>query len=1499
MPNSDYIFIGKIIPCGFANNDATNLVFSFCFNINGDCSLLDPEKPDYSSFYDAIMELRNFSKDAIEQFDIHITSLPPVDQSFSGDSIISNRDPLHYIGGGKFSNFSQMKSELYQKIFSCDTSFKNKKNIDQSSHLQSTGINEINNFYSNENLPNYSGFKKLRNLKTFKKTAVNKSPGYRTILNKIFKTADNYKKLSRAEFQQFTLRHKSVKDFLTGFSGTTATKGKDLLKGIYDSYISGGTVDIDEIIHNFNVIVADPILGRLFGFIIDFQVNVKKEFLPGDSFGANLDISAALKPGIDSNDWKKNIFVPELRAKFIWGGDEKYALIPSDTRFSQGSVLIAQGGGIDKINLTSYDKTKSEENVTNDNLAVVIDGFTRGIICHHAELYDLIKPITDWPILVNAEELFQGLRVAIGIIKPERRDQIKWYSLTNRNLKASYKGDLFFESDAAEGCVQIDSPMTYLDDDGILKGTISTAVFEYSEGLVTLKSAFAKVNKQTANEESEEQQTNMHDGGLRKSQARFDNNIGIFKYPFNEIQQEADCKLVYDIPEQYVKNGGPKLRFGNSYVVALYYSFANGWSMPLSASSRSKQLSIVDYIKNREDLYTKQLHYKQLESFKPVLLFPTKQIKEDTIEENQPITEKEAHHELVIRSDDYGEDSTKSARHVLPERISLEHAFWFNLLSKPNMSDTESYLWKRKYNCEFHTSDEYDDFIQKKNPDGSLMKNKCSEGCSEWCGATAMKSYYTEDSIFPNHLSHPDILGFKIKLCWQKDFRSKIISVDQLASDVKFGGTKGINPESCLLTIINGKQNIFVKRDSREVDIAVKQGAVLFCQLHNTVDKSRKAIWTGEELKSYENGDQVDYNLPRELKIVHAVKRPLMVPEIISYSSLTPFHQQIEHIELWLKKPGYQQYLIDKNIIANRVSDGPGKSPQNSTIGKIILISHFERLDAYKLRAFLEEITPTGSLELWMRNEVYVDDPDHIVLDPSSPDYDPKTNHIPDKPIQSFRSPFNKFSIEYKIEFTNEVLQQLKNLKKVEWTNQSNPFLAVISKLELQYNLRTRKFEEREYYLKDYSKFKGYFSNEPTKVNEKNSEEGSSDEYALPRNRDVMSNLDRASTLRFKVMVLNNSQPKKPDIAFAITTIQESRTYPSNKETTSVQKGNIITIYLKRGRLSSGKDERVGIVVDSTSIYNDLFKANNWITRVGSDTLSDKYINRNQFLQFGDINIPSVNTYKAEFDDESGIYHFLPQFDIEKQLWKFEVELNVQTAEKKQLHNPFINFSLLHFQPFSINYNQTPSSQDINDFRKDCRFSEIDNSTWCYLLPERKLSVFFDRPNWNDTWGNINLTVYFDFESLHHFKINKDNWLIRTNFVVTIEGTFDNVSWYPVNCQLDNNNDFAEWGFYHYLLTDNMLSQEQDYSNLSLRFKKSSNPSYKVTDPKTGEKIETNKLVNTRESVTFGTFRIRFFEVEWFTDESWDELIKSNPTMLNDDPIDNEKLRVRYVEIVY
>lgn|GEM_PF-4355436 len=1285
---------------------------------------------------------------------------------------------------------------------------------------------------------------------------------------------------------------------------------------------------------------------------------------------------------LDSENKKDPQRLPEQDSYFIKTVLNTNKLIPKLK--DDGTAAVGDDGNpvlFNPIEILFFDKLAQEnklqsqkEKIDRDEFvsdSEKSDSFTRGIIVYHHDLKKIIEQVNYEREAVSFEtfdkkedgtnvringtninensgvsnDIFvHGHRVAVRRFDPKTKSTIPFTSLTSRSVSVLLNNTRIFFNPYEEGVIHFDSVANTIDDNGNIKGTTSDVVFEWSGQQLSLKSAFSSSKKTSKLQKINDAIENPNSDGLQKSQIKNSSHLLVDSFPYeqmsnNPLNANTPVKILYGLPQIKDKKV-PRLIVGNQYEFIVYQEYKNGWGLPLDTDKQNPaQLSIADLIDSGEIKPTEKSEFYILENKKPVLLFHKKEVKEEDFESKDisdptkqapiPLSERESLEHLVVRSNNlYDNDETIAERHVLPERISLEHAFWYNLLFV-NMTVDETFKWKRKYNCQYHTGENYDALVNEKDKKGKSKGNKCSEGCTKYCGGTQMEKFYADSHMRPNFLTDPTVKGFIIKLFWDKECKNLPVKVnDGFASKtVSFDGTPGTNPKSYLLQVKGAKDEVYIEDHDwlDKIQVYLKKGINVYAQLTNDLfrDKEGKAdnskAWYDstelyQKLHQIKVGvleQQLNRNPPKIITLTHAVKEPLITPEIFNLASTPDDHRQIEHISNWLAEEEYQPYKIGKNIVAKRINiNNPANSPINFSYSKLELVSHFERLDAIDKIHFLLDVIPTGALELWMRKEEYIDDPDQIVLNPKSRNYNPKTTHQPDEPIVSFESADNKFSLEYKIEFTKEMIAQLKDLKRVvDIESINNVFRSLITKLSLEYDLKTTKFEEREYFLKDISKYKGFFTNEKFTDDKNSMAIDKLEEYALPKLENVMKNLGENSNLRFKVMVLNNKQPDKPEVTYAITTIQETRSYPESKKTTSTQKGNIVTIYLKRGRCSSGKDERIGIIVDADSLYNKVFKDNDLISKAGRDIVSDKFSNRSQFLQYGDIVIPEINEYKVGYDNELGIYHFLPKIDAEKQLWKVEVELDIKTKNGKQLHNPFINFSLIHFQPFSINYNDKNADTNLLELKNDCRISDVENSTWCYLLPERKLSVFFDKPQWlGDEWGYVDLTVSFDYESLHHFNyqdpVNKESkWKIRSNFILTVEGSDDNIIWHPVNSQLNNTDLKAPWGFNHALLTSDILNNEENLASLKLRFEKSSNPSYKVmvVNEHTGkeELYETNRLYGNKPSFNYSFFRVRFIEVEWFNDNLVRDFDVSNSEFVYNEPLDDETLRVRYVELIY
>lgn len=1533
-----------IVPKQQATNGDIDILVSICLFINKEYVGLDPDYPKYDDFYKALLKLKTFQLPALM-----LAGKKAVQTTvFLPDNELTDDDASDAETFAR--NAKDIKDDLWDIIFpalpvpaaSISVSPKTPQIVSlfgaQNQHL--AVFNQLGIRNAPSKIVNDSPEKPIVDANEILKQSFELGMGHMQLaferqikVLQVSKVGEKFVDCWKMKFNEINENigktgfapdsvRKDLGNFTQELMALRANQLQDYLKS---------AIDIDEVINNYNMLSQEPALMRLMGLIQDIQVRIPASTIAQGKFSFTFNFSADPALDADIQTVKTNLKVVKKNNKMAFLVEETEVEISEDNKickavFYDKSILAntAQLNGQasrnvcaitrgDKLAIANKLKAREEKlaadgEVKNDDLA---DALTRGLLFTHKWLHHVVKPaeLTDARITLGLGDdyLVRGHRV--GLIQEKAAKSYACYSLTKRDTTIKRAGDFgsIYKSTKSEGAVSFDAPSLFMQD-GELKAAMSDVVTEYSGELLSLKSAFAKAINSKKAERLVNELRYYYDSGLHKSIARFERPhksyyqaIAFRYFPFNEPKKKSYLTISYDVPSAYNSDYAPRLRFNNGYSMVIYQEYLNGWGLPLLPDAKNKlQLSVQDLIIDGDKAGAQQLdlHYvpplrvfEPLESKRPVDVFHREEWHDDV---DKPMVERPSLLHLVTRSE-HGEDGDQVVddRHLLPAKTELETAFWYNLLSPDNMSPDDSFDFKRRANCSFMDRQGYDDYVSEVQPNGK--KRSCPEDCRSYCGGTEMPAFNTDKHITPNHLCDPTIVGLNISLYYDEACTIACPVGEHDAVNIDFSGTPGLRPKSYLLRAKGAEKfNEVINHNWLDVwDICLKKGAILYGKLGNNLndrgyDALTRGWWNDLGLKlSRERALGVAYrNVPRQLTFTHAVKQPLITPTIKQLSSAPDDHRHTEHLDRYLSQPAFQAYSLPKNIVAKRTVTVTGADVMESTRAAVSLVAHFERLDATEKIAFLKGVVPTGGLELWMRREVFADLPEQIVLPVGS-----ASNHLPSEPVCGFKDPKNVFSLEHVVQFYDTLLFELKESRNViDISNVDDVFRSLISQLSLEFDLRSNVFEEREYYLKNISKFKGYFDDrEPDAAKDA----AHLEDFVLPKLKKVMDDLDEPSPLRFKVLSLANRRPNDPVVAYAVTTIQENR-QSEHDRTISTQKGNIVTIYVKRGRLSSGKDERIGIIVDADTPYNNLFKANNLISKAGRDILTDRFDNRSTYIQYGDIIIPEVNEYSAAFDYELGIYHFLPKFDIRTQLWKFEVELNITNANGRQLHNPFINFSLLHFQPFAINYNHQAAASTLADLKRDCRISGTENSAWCYLLPERKLSVYFDKPNFLvDRFGEVDLVISFDHESLHHFQIAGDaqvdaNWKVRTNFILTVEGTRDDVQWQKVHSSITLKDSLEQnpprkepLSYHHALLDQQFIKNKNNQVKLALTFTKWANP------------------FDEDNSVAFKNFRVRLVEVEWFIGKTWDELLLTNRGLLETDPLDNEDMRIRYVELIY
>lgn len=1298
------------------------------------------------------------------------------------------------------------------------------------------------------------------------------------------------------------------------------------------NYIAN-SIDLNETFITYSQLSHHPVLMRLFGLITDFKIPLDKLKLKDGESGEIAIEKIGGSGGYSTDDFLlKNTYLDylELSAKPL-----KAAILPTPDKrhLFQSSILNDK-----EAYLLNYDPMAQEQKIVavrdkiktglGDVSAEFHDSFTRGIIYNHKQLPQIISPPKTVSKTLNEEDITMGSRVLMKDIFDHQYPG--WISLTKRSTTIlSPANEVVYQCGFTESCIHFDHVGNFMDGDTAeIKHKTSDALFEFKGELLSLNTVFSRKTQTLKTEAKQEAHDNPTDQSVYQSQLRMKGCLNIDYFPYDgKIRENNDAKplkLRYGLPEGDVNAEKlPELKFGGTYQFLVFNQYKNGWALPLH-SDDGPQANIDEIwhrIKGSKNL---QFKYKRLENTKPVILFAKKPIDNGKDDKKNTIRDKDSSLSLVIRD---GELVTEAYRHVLPDRISLEHAYWAGLLFGDNMDTKTSFMWKCRYNCSL------------KN--GVTATTSCDEGCTSYCGGTRMLDNYDQDFIPATdvmYIPDPIVDGFTIELYWDKkcseDYligygNSEAIFEKKNPYTVRSFGLRlqqkdGQSGPAALINVIN---------DRLEVTFALKKGMKAYAKLYNhTLDPDNQQAWGHDywinqlhpgiaKISADDFGGKTNdpKNQPQIVSFTHAVAKPLFDPEVFSFSSneknfeienpldLTYIQEFIDQTIRLLQTPGYQtvakykylqdekdktksRFTLNKNIISIRPREESSAtlSAQESTKMTFELVSRFERLDAITFNHYLPETSPTGMIELFMRKEEFIDDPNQIVL--NSVGANTSINHFPEQPVYEMANyDKNKLVFEYKINFSNENMQQLKarlkstlyaDYRKLLSNPTNDPFQDSISQIMSAYDAKTVKYEFREYIIVNTSKYKGYYTLDQVTSDEKNT--GS--KYAL-------KDFQRKSA-PFPVLLLANSKPDKPDIAFMVTTIQQQTTFPERKTTRRIQNGNIITVYLNRGRLKSGRDERVGVLISNDSDYSRQYPR---VSMVGRDIVSDITSPRSQYIKCDntdhskdDIVIPSIdkNSYDARYDPLLGMISYLPKFDIAKQLWKFEVEFNIKDAKNAPLHNPFLNLALVSYQPFAINHNRPA---DKIDFKKDCRISEIEQGTFCYLLPQRTVQAYFKKPTFIlHKWGEAQVTVSFEKSSLNHSR-KAGKPLARSNFIFSVEGSVEGQIWSPLMTEIEGLGS----QLMHPLIDEfNTLKEGFNECTKTIRFQRKSKPNFSNSPNATED-----------HWIRYHKFRIRLVEVEWFIDEDWKTLLERylahDQDLFQIDILEVEEMRVRFVDLIY
>ncbi len=764
---------------------------------------------------------------------------------------------------------------------------------------------------------------------------------------------------------------------------------------------------------------------------------------------------------------------------------------------------------------------------------------------------------------------------------------------------------------------------------------------------------------------------------------------------------------------QYSINKNAKLLLGRNHKICFVPEYKNGWGPAFETASN--ELGFLDFEPGYQKARTVDFLFKRNEPVKPVTFYLQDPLLKTPPGVEGPKTDRtavdmrqgESLFHLVIRNETPKRGETKkgqaSVRYILPPPIPFEHALWHNkLFNTQNDSEAmdfdESYRWYKKYH--------------RPLIEGELDENKKKITFKDAIdGSPRMKPFYPlptralgspdmRPSCEINYLSDPLSKGFRFQFF--KD-RHRLIKAQEYKEfeQLEFyftGKYPKINPWMLILQDIDGGPLVtsgkWPDKVTGLITIRLAKGEELFVTartiLHESYEKQLETFGNYNSFTRYGNNDLL--SPPLEFDLVHATDKPLVIPQ---------FNNTLR---------------CEKEIGQTRVS-------LTNTL-------NVEQLGIYKDKKgvvrYVEDMLPTGKVELYAKWKEYSDDPRHIST----------KNWTPLEPVNSVNlRRFENIDGESAAVFETEIniSKQLDSMEKT--LNRVTEPVSLESMnyavdVTADYDLRETRFIEKSFWIKNKTKHSGYY---PDGWGVKDD----SDQNASDQEKKGVFN--RVSEVPFVIRFLNNKKPDPPELAdrnIILVAVAED----NDKKKSRTVSLNRLRFYFRRGRLSSGNGERIGFVLNEPeSKFNDEFIAKGLVSTVGRDIVTDSAkpydgLYRNEETLLTQANFVITDPYdlkdekgKPTSDLESfspmyvpdlGLMTYLPRFDTGLDLWYVDVELDINTAAGLELHNPFLQFALVHYQENSFNYNQG----DQKDTLLDCRLSDVYKSGFVYIMGSRLIT---------------------------------------------------------------------------------------------------------------------------------------------------------------------------------
>jgi hypothetical protein len=179
----------------------------------------------------------------------------------------------------------------------------------------------------------------------------------------------------------------------------------------------------------------------------------------------------------------------------------------------------------------------------------------------------------------------------------------------------------------------------------------------------------------------------------------------------------------------------------------------------------------------------------------------------------------------------------------------------------------------------------------------------------------------------------------------------------------------------------------------------------------------------------------------------------------------------------------------------------------------------------------------------------------------------------------------------------------------------------------------------------------------------------------------ITSNADNVTSksIEVPVTVPATARPPAPSVLYAVPSFK----WVDNGKTRT--RTGAIRVYCDRGWYASGEGERLAIILDP-AIKSQTANLSQVVTAWGQDPIWSPTSAPLSPLTVADVvvsnakdRVPGVVALAESPDLKVAVVTFAPNFNMERQLWYFDIELNTRGA-----YFPFVRLALARFQPATV-----------------------------------------------------------------------------------------------------------------------------------------------------------------------------------------------------------------------